>query len=90
MSQTGLKPGINIITTPHSIIYKLVKYIQTGKITLFFRNWSLNLALMYFTSMTYISYNIRKISDKIVFLQQNSCERILWSPDKYWSCHLSN
>lgn len=37
MSQTGLKTTINIITTPYSILYKLVKYIQKGKIILVFR-----------------------------------------------------
>lgn len=36
MGQTGLKTRINIIITPYSIIYELVKYIQKGKIILFF------------------------------------------------------
>lgn len=37
MSQTGLNTRINIITTPCSILYKSVKYIENGKMILFFR-----------------------------------------------------
>lgn len=55
MSQTGLKSTINIITTPYSIIYKLVKYIQKGKMILFLEICPWHLAPMYFTSVKCIS-----------------------------------
>ena len=55
MSQMQLKTRINIITTPYSVLYKLVKYIQRGKIFLFFRIGPWYLAPIYFTSVKYIS-----------------------------------
>lgn len=53
MSQTGFT-RINIITTPCSILYKLVKYIENGKMILFFRIGPWHLAPMYFTSVKYV------------------------------------